>query len=249
MARDVRLKIQTASPLLPGSPARPSRFGPARRKSRPASASDRRRGRQRSHDTSARRLRWRTPRSALVDGQVPPATLTIPDFAQARLARSYHPFSTKTIFDTATFPPVDFDNRDLVEAAIGPYTLHTRYFDAQWDEVTALHESRPLRRVGRIQVLRWTDLHAPRHPLQDRPALQPFKEPLFRHRRFSRRLRPARRRHRAGTVEHCAIGPAASFAEHFARSDGSWAVALAAGPDHYRHRSGPLPRLQRLGNQ
>ena len=78
------------------------------------------------------------PLRTLVDGQVMPATLTVPDLAQARigLVRNY-PLSVKTIFDTPTFPQIDFDNHDLVEAAIGPYTLHTRFFDAQWNEVTA----------------------------------------------------------------------------------------------------------------
>lgn len=39
------------------------------------------------------------------------------------------------IFDGTAFPKIDFLNKDLVEAAVGSYTLNTRFFDAQWQEV------------------------------------------------------------------------------------------------------------------
>ncbi len=41
------------------------------------------------------------------------------------------------IFDGATFPTIDFANKEVIEAAIGEYSLHTRFFDATWNEVTA----------------------------------------------------------------------------------------------------------------
>jgi hypothetical protein len=39
------------------------------------------------------------------------------------------------IFHADEFPLPDFLNKDLVQAALGSYTLKTRYFDATWNEV------------------------------------------------------------------------------------------------------------------
>jgi pimeloyl-ACP methyl ester carboxylesterase len=39
------------------------------------------------------------------------------------------------IFDGEVFPKVDYLNKDLVEAALGAYSLAVRYFDAAWNEV------------------------------------------------------------------------------------------------------------------
>ncbi len=47
------------------------------------------------------------------------------------------PLAATTIFDGAAFPKIDFLNKDLVEAAVGAYSLHPRFFDANWKEVTA----------------------------------------------------------------------------------------------------------------
>jgi predicted esterase len=72
-----------------------------------------------------------------VDGNVLPGDLTVPDLAQQKMALVKNlPIDCHTIFDGAAFPSIDFANRDLVEAAIGPYTVHPRFFDARWNEVT-----------------------------------------------------------------------------------------------------------------
>jgi hypothetical protein len=39
------------------------------------------------------------------------------------------------IFDGDAFPRIDFLNKDLIDAALGSYSLTTRYFDAAWNEV------------------------------------------------------------------------------------------------------------------
>lgn len=64
---------------------------------------------------------------------------TAEDLAKKRLAmiRAQPLGPDEAIFDGIAFPKIDFLNRDLVEAAIGSYTLNVRFFDAQWQEVTA----------------------------------------------------------------------------------------------------------------
>jgi predicted esterase len=39
------------------------------------------------------------------------------------------------VFSGDTFPKVEFQNKDLVKAALGSYSLTVRYFDADWNEV------------------------------------------------------------------------------------------------------------------
>jgi predicted esterase len=63
---------------------------------------------------------------------------TAADLAKKRLEMlKNQPLDARTIFDGATFPKVDFLNKELVEAAIGAYSLHLRFFDAQWKEVAS----------------------------------------------------------------------------------------------------------------
>jgi predicted esterase len=67
-----------------------------------------------------------------------PTPLSAADLAKKRVAMlKDQPLAVASIFSGDTFPTIDFRNRDLVEAAVGPYTLHVRFFDAQWNEVTA----------------------------------------------------------------------------------------------------------------
>ena len=47
------------------------------------------------------------------------------------------PITVDSIFSGDAFPKIDLVNRDLVEAAVGPVSQTVRYFDAQWNEVTA----------------------------------------------------------------------------------------------------------------
>jgi predicted esterase len=71
--------------------------------------------------------------------QAPVAAPPTPaDLAKKRLAmiRAQPLGAEFAIFDGAVFPAIDFANKGLVQAAIGPYTLGIRFFDAQWNEVT-----------------------------------------------------------------------------------------------------------------
>ncbi len=43
----------------------------------------------------------------------------------------------RSIFDGDSFPKIDFQNKELVAAAMGPYALTVRFFDAAWNEVQA----------------------------------------------------------------------------------------------------------------
>jgi len=73
----------------------------------------------------------------LVAGQALPGTLQIPDLAARRLdmIKSQPLVADPAIFDGDAFPKIDFLNKDLVEAAIGPYSLQIRFFDAGWKQV------------------------------------------------------------------------------------------------------------------
>jgi predicted esterase len=69
-----------------------------------------------------------------------PAATTDPaaTLAKKRIAMlKAQPLAVTTIFDGAVFPKIDFLNKNLVEAAVGAYSLHTRFFDANWNEVAA----------------------------------------------------------------------------------------------------------------
>ncbi|HEX4140539.1 MAG TPA: prolyl oligopeptidase family serine peptidase [Candidatus Methylacidiphilales bacterium] len=57
---------------------------------------------------------------------------------QKRLdALKAQPLAVNSVFSGDKFPKIDIFNRELVEAAVGPVTQSVRYFDAQWNEVTA----------------------------------------------------------------------------------------------------------------
>jgi predicted esterase len=72
----------------------------------------------------------------------PPAKIVADDPAKKRLdMMKAQPFAVKSIFDGDAFPKIDFHNRDLVQAAVGPYTLNVRFFDALWNEVTVPKEN------------------------------------------------------------------------------------------------------------
>lgn len=73
-----------------------------------------------------------------VDGKPLPLALKVPDLAGLRLdlAKSQPLVASPSVFDGAVFPKIDFLNNELLEGALGPYTLHPRYFDAGWHEVT-----------------------------------------------------------------------------------------------------------------
>ena len=79
------------------------------------------------------------PLLVTVDGQPLPAPLKVPDLAALRLRLIKHQplVASPAIFDGTVFPKIDFVNKDLIEAAIGSYSLTVRYFDANWNEVTA----------------------------------------------------------------------------------------------------------------
>ena len=78
------------------------------------------------------------PMVVTLDGQTLPGGLTMPDLEKQRFALIKDvPLATHTIFSGDAFPTIDFQNRELVEAAIGPYALHARFFDNEWNEVTA----------------------------------------------------------------------------------------------------------------
>jgi predicted esterase len=78
------------------------------------------------------------PLIVTVDGQPLPPMLKVPDLAAARLnlVKNQPIVASPSIFDGAAFPKIDFLDKELFEAAIGPYALHIRYFDANWNEVT-----------------------------------------------------------------------------------------------------------------
>jgi len=74
-----------------------------------------------------------------VDGEFLPPALTLPDPVNERkdlLSRcqvtAQHP-----IFDGEAFPLIDFIDSEMADIVFGPYKLDIRYFDSDWNEVTA----------------------------------------------------------------------------------------------------------------
>jgi predicted esterase len=86
-----------------------------------------------------------------VNGRPLAYSLTIPDLAAHRrdLIKDLPLNADNAIFDGTSFPNIDFRNQEVVEAAIGAYSLHTRFFDANWNEVTA--PSAPGRYGARVE--------------------------------------------------------------------------------------------------
>jgi len=82
------------------------------------------------------------PLIVTLDGTALPSVIKMPDLAKRRLEllKRLSIVAIPSIFDTAGFPKVDFLNKELVEAAIGTYALHVRFFDAGWNEVTTPKE-------------------------------------------------------------------------------------------------------------
>jgi predicted esterase len=74
-----------------------------------------------------------------VDGRPLVCSLTVPDLAARRLEliKNLPLNADNTIFDGTVFPDIDFRDKEVVEAAIGSYSLHIRFFDASWNEVSA----------------------------------------------------------------------------------------------------------------
>jgi len=72
-----------------------------------------------------------------ISGQ-PVAAVELPDLAQARaraavdLALHFHPYA----FASETFPPCDFEQPNLAEDILGPYTIKTTFYDADYRPVT-----------------------------------------------------------------------------------------------------------------
>ncbi len=56
----------------------------------------------------------------------------------------------RPIFDADTFPKIDFPNKDLIMAALGPYSLKIRYFDAAYSEMPS--PAGPGRYGARVEV-------------------------------------------------------------------------------------------------
>jgi len=79
------------------------------------------------------------PLVVTLEGTPLSAVIKMPDLAKQRLnlLKRLPMVASPSIFDTNGFPKIDFLNKELVEAAIGSYALNTRFFDANWNEVTA----------------------------------------------------------------------------------------------------------------
>jgi predicted esterase len=73
-----------------------------------------------------------------MDGATLPGVLKMPDMMKRRLdlVKRLPLIADPSIFSTPIFPKIDFKNREVVEAAFGPYELKIRFFDANWNEVT-----------------------------------------------------------------------------------------------------------------
>ena len=68
----------------------------------------------------------------------------------AKLMEDQDVAADRPIFDAATFPTIDFQDKDLITAALGPYTLKINYFDAAYNEVKK--PAGPGRYGARIEV-------------------------------------------------------------------------------------------------
>lgn len=73
------------------------------------------------------------------------------------------------IFSAETFPKIDFLNKDLVKAALGPYALNVRYFDAAYNEL-----QKPAA-PGRYGA--WVEVHFP-NGVSDTRQLTLFKSAM-----------------------------------------------------------------------
>jgi predicted esterase len=62
--------------------------------------------------------------------------------------------ASPSVFDGDSFPKIDFPNKDAVLETVGPYTLHTRFFDDGWNEVT---QPKAPGRYGAIVEAHFTD--------------------------------------------------------------------------------------------
>jgi len=78
------------------------------------------------------------PLSAVIEGR-PVATVELPD-ADAERKRAFERAEMNfrpCVFSGEKFPPVEFEQPSFVEDLIGPYTLKTTFYDADYNEVAA----------------------------------------------------------------------------------------------------------------
>lgn len=68
----------------------------------------------------------------------------------AKLLQHEDVAADRPIFDSDTFPTIDYINKDLIQAAFGPYALKVRFFDAAYNEVTK--PSGPGRYGARVEI-------------------------------------------------------------------------------------------------
>jgi len=87
-----------------------------------------------------------------VDGQPLPTALKVPDLAATRLMllKDHDIVAGPAIFSGNKFPPIHFRDSELMDEAVGPYTMHLRFFDANWNEVTSA--TSPGRYGARVEV-------------------------------------------------------------------------------------------------
>ncbi len=82
------------------------------------------------------------PALAVSVGGQPTATIPLPDLEETRaravidLGFSFKP----SVFSGAAFPACDFEDPNLAEDLLGPYTLETTFYDANYHEVLAANE-------------------------------------------------------------------------------------------------------------
>jgi len=74
-----------------------------------------------------------SPSRAAAENREPAHPLTKQQFSD--LVEHQPVVAESPIFDGDSFPKIDFLNKDLVTAALGPYSLNIRFFDAAWNEV------------------------------------------------------------------------------------------------------------------
>ena len=68
----------------------------------------------------------------------------------AKLMADQEVTAEQPIFDADTFPKINFHHADLIKAALGPFTMKIRYFDAAYNEVEK--PTAPGRYGARVQV-------------------------------------------------------------------------------------------------